>query len=185
MIDQVVERLAEDGDAELGHAGEVALGEPTRLVDLGEEDLLGRPFESTPLFDPALQATELDVGETPWKTPLQVEEEGLGLEPRVESEQFAQFRPDVLERVLPGPPGMRDSSLTGQRVGVAVLAYRLLVDAGLVGGLSQCVFSLDQLPQPPEQAIGDHPLLRSRESRKGTDYRGQGPGILMIAGREF
>jgi hypothetical protein len=32
-----------------------------------------------------------------------------------------------------------------------------LVDAGLVGGLSQSVFGLDQLPQPPEQAIGDHP----------------------------
>jgi hypothetical protein len=54
VIDHVVERLAEDGDAELGHAGEVTLGEPPRLVDLGEEDLLGRPFEGPPLFDPPL-----------------------------------------------------------------------------------------------------------------------------------
>jgi hypothetical protein len=36
-----------------------------------------------------------------------------------------------------------------------ILACRLLVDAGLVGGLSQGVFGLDQFPQPPEQAIGD------------------------------
>ena len=107
VIDQVVERLAEDGDAELGHAGEVALGEPTRLVDLGEEHLLGRPFEGPPLFDPPLQATELDVGEPPGKAALQVEEEGLGLEPRVEPQQVEEFGPDVLERVLPGPPGMR------------------------------------------------------------------------------
>ncbi len=70
VIDHVVERFAEDGDVELGHAGKVTLGEPTRLMDLGEEDLLGRPFESPPLFDPTLQATELDVGETSWKTPL-------------------------------------------------------------------------------------------------------------------
>jgi hypothetical protein len=158
VIDQVAERLAEDGDAEPGHAGEVALAEPTRLVDLREEHLLGRPFEGPPLLDPALQATELDVREASWKAPLQVEEESFGLEPRVEPEEFENFGPDVLERVLPGPPGMGDSPLSGERVGVAVLACRLLVDASLVGGLSQCVFGLDQLPQPPEQAIGNHPF---------------------------
>lgn len=54
VIDHVVERLAEDGDAELGHAGEVALGETSRLVDLGEEDLLGWPFEGSPEFDASL-----------------------------------------------------------------------------------------------------------------------------------
>jgi hypothetical protein len=64
VIDQVVERLTEDGDAEFGHAGEVALGEPPRLVDLREEDLLGRSFESPPLFDPPLQSPELDIGKT-------------------------------------------------------------------------------------------------------------------------
>jgi hypothetical protein len=158
VIDQVVERLAEDGDAELGHAGEVALGEPSRLMDLGEEDLLGRSFEDSPLFDPTLQATELDVGEAARKPPLQVEEEGLGLEPRVEPEQFQQFGPDILERVLPGPPGMRDSSLSGKRVGVAVLAGRLLVDLGPIGGVGERIFGLEQLPQPPELTIGDHPL---------------------------
>jgi hypothetical protein len=136
VIDQVVERLAEEGDAELGHAGEVTLGESPRLVDLREEHLPGRAFEGTPPFDPALQAPELDVGEPAGTAALQVEEEGLGLEPRVDPQQFAQFRPDILERVLPGPPGVRDSSLTGERVGVAVLACRLLVNASLIGGLS-------------------------------------------------
>ncbi len=158
VIDEVVEGLAEDGDAELGHAGEVALGEPTRFVDLGEEDLLGRPLEGTPPFDPTLQATELDVGEPTGKAALKVEEEGLGLEARVEPEQFQQFGPDVLERVLPGPPGVRDSSLTGEQVGVAVLACRLLVDLGPVGGVGERVFGLEQLPQPPELTIGDHPF---------------------------
>ena len=162
VVDQVVERLAGDGDAEVAHVGEVTLGEPPRLVDLCEEHLLGRPFEGAPLFDPPLQATELDVGEAARVAPLQVVEEGLGLEPRVEPELLDEFGPDVLERVLPGPPGVGDSPLTGERVGVAVLACRLLVDAGLVGGLGQCVFGLDQLPQPPEQAIGDHPFAPAR-----------------------
>lgn len=158
VIDEMVERLAEDGDAELGHAGEVALGEPPRLVDLCDEHLLGRPFEGTPAFDASLQATELDVGEPTGEAALQVEEEGLGLEPRVEPEQLEEFGPDVLERVLPGPPGVRDSTLTGERVGVAVLACRLLVEDGPIGGLGQCRFGPEQLPQPPELAIGDHPF---------------------------
>jgi hypothetical protein len=157
VVDQMVERLAGDGDAEIGHVGEVTLGEPARLVGLCEEHLLGRPFEGAPPLDPPLQATELDVGESARMAPSQVVEQGLGLKPRVEPELLDQFGPDLLERVLPGPPGVRDTPPTGERVGVTVLACRLLVDAGLVGGLSQCVFGLDQLPQPPEQTIGDHP----------------------------
>jgi hypothetical protein len=157
VIDQVVEGFAGDGDAESAHVSEIALGEPPRLVGLCEEHLPGRPFPGAPLLDPALQATELDIGETSRKAPLQVIEEGLGLEPRVEPELVEEFGPDILKRVLPCPPGAWDSPLTGEPIGVAVLACRLLVDAGLVGSLSQCVFGLDQLPQPPEQAIGDHP----------------------------
>jgi len=157
VIHQMIERLTGDRDAEFGHVSEITLGEPARLVGLREEHLLGRPFQGAPLFDPALQATELDVGEPPREAALQVVEERLGLEPGVEPELRDEFGPDVLERILPGPPGARDAPLTGQGVRVAVLACRFLVDAGLVGGLSQCVFGLDQLPQPPEQAIGNHP----------------------------
>jgi hypothetical protein len=158
VIDDVVERLAEDGDAELGHAGEVRFGEATRLVDLGEKHLLGRPFEGPPLFDPALQATELDVGESAREAALKVKEKGLGLEARVEPEPFQQFGPNVLERVLPGPPGVRDASLTGERVGVEVLAYRLLVESSPVGGVGKSGFGLEQLSQPPELTIGNHPF---------------------------
>ena len=189
VIDHVVERLAEDGDAELGHAGEVALREPARLMNLCEEHLLGWPFEGTPEFDPTLQAAELDVGEAARETALQVEEEGLGLEPRVEPEQFEEFGPDVLERVLPGPPGMRDSSLTGERIGVAVLACRLLIDFGPVSGVGECGFGLEQLPQPPELTIGDHPNAPVSREPKWDSLPGSGagnsncrwPGILIVA----
>ena len=189
VVDQVVERLAEDGDAEPGHAGEVALGEPAGFVDLGEEHLLGRPFEGPPEFDPALQAPELDVGKTTRESALEVEKEGLGLEARVEPEQFEQIGPDVLERVLPGPPGMGDSSLTGERVGVAVLAHRLLVEVGPIGGVGEGGFGLEQLPQPPELTIGDHPLAPVSREPKRDSLPGSGagksnrrlPGILIVA----
>jgi hypothetical protein len=176
VIDHVVERLAENGDAELGHAGEVRLGEPPRLVDLGKVDLLGWPFEGAPLFDPALQTAELNVGETPRKTPLQVEEKGLGLQPRVEPEHFKEIGPDILEWVLPGPPGVGNSPLTGERVGVAVLACRFLVDLGPVGGIGQCGFGLEQLPQPPELTIGDHPYAPVSREPKWDSLPGSGAG---------
>jgi len=157
VIDHVVESFAKDGDTELGHAGEITLGEPPRLVNLREEHFFGRPFEGAPLFDPPLQATELDVGKSTREASLQIDEESLGLEPRIEPELIDELVPDLPKRILPGPPGVLDLTLTGEQVGVAVLACRLLVNAGLVSGLSKCVFGLDQLPQPPELAIGDHP----------------------------
>jgi hypothetical protein len=157
VIDQMVERLAEDGDAELGHAGEVRFGEPPRLVKLCEKHLLGRPFEGSPLFDPSLQNAELDVGKATRESTLEVKEKGLGLESRVELEEFDKFGPDLLERVLPGPPGVRDASLTGEQVGVAVLAYRFLVELGSVSGVGLCGFGLKQVPQSPELTISDHP----------------------------
>ena len=83
VINQVVEGLAEDGDTELDHAREVALGEPARLVSQREEHLPGWPFEGPPLFDPPLQAGELDVGETAREPPLQIAEQRLGLEPAI------------------------------------------------------------------------------------------------------
>jgi hypothetical protein len=178
VIDQVAERLAEDGDAELGHASEVGLGEPTRLVNLSEEHLLGWPFEGPPEFDPPLQAPQLNVGEAAREAALEIEEKGLGLEPRIESEQFEEFGPDVLERVLPGPPGMRNSSLSGERVGVAVLACRLLIDFSPIGDHGECGFGLEQLPQPPELAIGDHPFAPVSKEPKWDS-------LPRVRGREF
>lgn len=158
VIDEVVERLAGEGDLELVHVGEVGGGEPPRLMGLREEHLFGGPFEAAPALDPSLQAPELDVGEAPWIAPLQVEKEGFGLESRVESKRFLEFGPDVLKRVFPGPPGAGRASLTGELVRVAVLACRLLVDPRLVGGVGQGRFGLEQHPQPPKLPIGEHPF---------------------------
>src|SRR3954468_16416713 len=74
-------------------------------VDLLEEDLLGRSLGGSPRLDLPLQGAELAVGEPAREAALEVLEEGLGLEPGLELQAVAEFRPDVLERVLPGPPG--------------------------------------------------------------------------------
>ena len=162
VIDQVIEGFAGDGDAEVAHMGEVALGEPSRFVSLSEEHLLGRAFERPPSFDPPLQGAKLHVGEPPRMAALQVEEEGIGLEPGIEAELGLELGPDVLERVLPCPPGVWGASLAGKQVRVTVLASGLLVDVRPVRGVGQSIFDLDQLPQPPELSVGDHPGVPAR-----------------------
>jgi hypothetical protein len=178
VVDQVVERYARNRDAQLGHVGEVRGAEPPRFVGLREEHLLGWPFEGPPQFDPPLEGPQLPVGVAAREAALQVQKEGLGLEAGVEPERLQEFGPDVLERVLPGPPGVGDAPLAGESVRVAVLACRLLVDARLVRGVGQGVFGLEQLPQPPELAIGEHPSAPSSVEPK----RDSLPGLR---GREF
>ncbi len=178
VVDQVVERLAGDGDAQLGHVREVRGPEPARFVVLCEEHLLGRSLGGPPVCEPPLEGPQLPVGVASREAASQVDEAGLGLEPRVEPEHLLELRPPVLERVLPGPPGVGDAPLGGEPNRVAVLACRLLVDARLVSGLGQRGFGLEQLPQPPELAIRDHPFAPSSREPKRDSLSG-------LRGREF
>src|SRR4029077_3311085 len=95
--------------------------ELARGVDLLEEDLLGRPLGDPPGLDLPLQGAELTVGEAAGAAALEILEEGPGLEPRVELQQGAEFGPDLLERILPGPPDPGGDGLTGQAVSMPVL----------------------------------------------------------------
>lgn len=106
-------------------------------------------IKDAPEFDPPLQTPQLDIRKPARETTLKVVEKGLGLKPRIEPEPFEKFSPNVLERILPSPPSVRDSTPTGKQVGVAVLACRLLVDLGPISGTSECGFGLKQLPRAP------------------------------------
>jgi hypothetical protein len=79
MVDHVGERSSVDSDAQVGAVGEVAGGQPTGAMELGEEDLLGGAVLGPPAFEPPLQGPQLPIGETAGEAPLQVGEEGLGL----------------------------------------------------------------------------------------------------------
>jgi hypothetical protein len=55
VVDQMLEQLAGDGHVQTRHVREVGSTQTTRLVDLREEDLLGRSVQGTPLLDVSLQ----------------------------------------------------------------------------------------------------------------------------------
>jgi hypothetical protein len=48
----------------------IAGPEPTGVMDLGEEDFLGRPVQAAPAFDLTLQGAKLTVGEAAWEAAL-------------------------------------------------------------------------------------------------------------------
>jgi hypothetical protein len=151
VVDQVLQGPAGDGHPQVGAVGEVAGSQPAGVVHLGEEHLPGRPLQGPPPLEPPLQGADLAVGEAAGEPPLQVGEERLGLQPRVEAEQLLQLRPDVREGVGPGTPvAVHASDLTGQPAEAAVLAGGLGVHAGPGRG------PLLGEPPPVEAAEGTH-----------------------------
>jgi hypothetical protein len=112
MINQVREGHARDGDAQRAAVGEIAGAQPPRLVNLGEEDFLGRAVQRPPLLDAPLQRSHLAVGEAAGVLPLQVLQQGLGLQAGVDRQQGFELGPDVGEGVGLGPPVMLHAYLT-------------------------------------------------------------------------
>ena len=184
MVDQVVEGLAVDGDFQLTAAGEVAGAEPAGVVDLVEEDLLVRAVRGAPGLDAPLQGADLAIGEAFGKTTLQVFEEGLDLQARVDLEFLDQFRPDVGEGVLArAPVSFHDSDLAGQPLKAAVLLSGLGVEAGLEGGQSFAVALIVELQELLDLLTTDHPeppcLGGSGQRPENAIFRGS----LIAAGR--
>ena len=137
VVDQVREGLPLEGHAQLVHVAEVGGAQAARLVGLGEEHLLGRPVLGLPLPHAPLQGAARPLPVALGILLLQPPQQGLGLQGRLALQQFFQARPDVGERVGPGPPGPGGAGLAGELVQVAVLACGLAVHACLHRRLGQ------------------------------------------------
>ncbi len=157
VVDQVGQRHAPDRDLQASDVSEVRGTQPTRLVDLSEEDFLGRPVQGAPLFDVPLQGAELSLGEATGVGALQPVKQGFGLQAGVKGQLFLDLRPDLGEGVGACSPGMLHAYLTGQLAEPAVLAGGLVVDAGFGGGLTFGQTLLIQASQPTDMQIGNHP----------------------------
>lgn len=107
VVDQVGERLALDGHAQLRHVREVRGAEPARRMLLGEEHLLGRPVCCPPLLNAALQGPELSVGEAAGMPTLHLLEQGLGFPAGCLFEQLDDFGPNIGERIFARSPVAR------------------------------------------------------------------------------
>ena len=122
VIDHVIKRFTGQRDVQVVHVREIGGSQLAGPMDLIEKDLLGWTLGGSPRFDLPLQGAELDVGKSAWEATLKVLEEGLGLEPGIEFQQVTRLGPNVLERILPGPPGSRGQRFTRQAISMPVLS---------------------------------------------------------------
>jgi hypothetical protein len=157
VVDQMRKRLTANGDLQTRRVREVRSPDSSRLVDLPEEDLLGRSVQRPPLLDVPLQGPQLPLGKTPRVLTLQPGEQRLGLQAGVERQLLLDPRPDVGEGVGPGSPGMFHAHLAGQLAKPPILPCRLVVDPGLGRGLALGQVQLIEAVQPTNVQIGNHP----------------------------
>jgi hypothetical protein len=153
----VRQRLTVDGDPQAGAVREVGRTQPTGMMHLGEEHFLGRSRQGPPLFDAPLQGPQLAIGEAAGVLALQPGEQRQGFQAGVEGQLLLDLGPDAGEGVGPRSPGMIHAYLAGQPAEPAILACRLVVDAGLGGGLSFGPTLLIETVQTLYVPIRDHP----------------------------
>jgi hypothetical protein len=142
VVDQVIERLAGDGDVQGVHLREVRRGQIASLVNLAEHDGLARTVEGSPLLHAAFEGAALRIEEPPRMFAAQPVEQRLGEQPRLGLETRLDRRPDRGERIGPGAVGPRLLPLVGephagQLALVAVVSGRLVVHACSPGRCGQ------------------------------------------------
>lgn len=158
--DEVVEQVGEgdacQGDGQVGAVGEVGGGQPSGVVDLGEEDLPGRPVLGPPALDAPLQRPQLAVRKATGVLPLQGLEEGFGLQARALTQLLLDPGPGPVEGVRARAPGVLHADLTGQPIQPPVFARRLAIQARLGGGQRQRHTLLQGLAQAQNLLVRDH-----------------------------
>jgi hypothetical protein len=166
VIDQVVERNAVDGHAQVGAMGEVAGTKSSGVMNLGEEDLLGGALQGAPLPAAPLQGPQLAVSKATRETPLQVGKDGLGLQSGVELKQLLDLGPDLGEGISSSPPvPVHAFDLAGELAEPAILAGALGVHAGLEGSPFFGSPLLLQTTELPHLRIGEHRVPPCQEAR--------------------
>jgi hypothetical protein len=156
VVDHVPERLPLDGHAQVVHVREIRRRQPARLMHLREEHFLGRPRRGPPAPHLPLQRPHLPVGEPARVTPLQLPEDRLGLQTRLLSQQDANLRPDLGERIDPGRPVVRPGQRAGQLLPPPILACRLVVHVRPRRRHAQPLAGRQQPPQLPYLFVRDH-----------------------------
>ncbi len=156
VVHQVRKRRTGDRHAQLGAVREVRGTQPSGLVNLGEEHLLGGTVLGPPPLDPPLQGPQLPLGEATRVLPLQGLEKSLGLQARSQGQLFLDPGPDVGKGIESCPPGVVHTHLAGQSLEPPVLAGGLVGHAGLARRLLLGESLESEAAKGADLLIGNH-----------------------------
>jgi hypothetical protein len=130
MIDHVHERTSVDRHSKVGTVREIAGRQPTGMMHLGEEDLLGWSALGPPSLDPPLQGPQLTVRKAAREAPLQIGKKRLRFQSRADLQLRFEFGPNRGEKIRTRSPiPVHDRDLAGQLAEPAIPARRLGIHA--------------------------------------------------------
>ena len=179
MIQQVVKRLAVDGDSQRVHVGEVRRPQTARLMYLGKHHRLVRAVQSTPVADAAFEGPSLRVGKLTRIALLEPGEKGECPQPRFGFQAGLDLGPDLGERVRPGSPRAWRSALGGQAFPIAIFTCRLLIHASLPCRHREARVARQQPPQLSHLSVRNHRNLHENQELRFWP-KGRQPGILIV-----
>jgi len=180
VIQQVVERLAVDRDAQRVHVGEVRCPQPARVMHLRKDDLLVGAMQPTPVPHPPLECPPLRVREPAGIALLQPGEQSERPQSRLPLESGLNLRPDLKERVRPCSPIARSGVLRRQSPGIPILPSRFLIHASSPCRQGQTITAFQQPPQLPHESIREHRNLHVNRKLRLLPHRPR-TGIPIVA----
>jgi hypothetical protein len=163
VIQQVVERLAIDGDSQRVHVGEVRRPQPAGLMHLGKHDRLMGAVQTTPVADATLEGPPLRVGKPTRMALLEPGEKSERPQPGFGFQTSLDLGPDLAERVRPGSPTAWRSALGGQAIPIAILTSRLLIHSSPPCRHGEAHVARQKPPQLSRLSIRDHRNLHENQ----------------------
>ena len=180
VIQQMVERLAVDGDPQRIHVREVRSPQPARGMHLRKDDLLVGTMQAAPIADSPLEGPPLRLGESAGIALLQPAEERERPQPRFGLQAGLDFRPDLDKRVRPRSPIAWRLAVGGEPLSIAILSSRFLIHARSPCRQPEPIPLGKQPPQLSHLSIRDHRNLRENKELRLSSHC-QNPGILIVA----
>jgi len=157
MVDQVIEQLTSNGDAQGIHVCEIGGSQVAGPMHLTEDDWLPRPVAGSPLPDAAFEGATLRIGKLTRVLLTQPVKECLGQEFGLGLELGFHLGPDCGKRIGPGAVGAGPLlTHAGQRGILTVMAGRLLRHPCPPGRIGQRPSLIEQKTQLAYLAIRDH-----------------------------
>jgi hypothetical protein len=157
VVDQVIEWLPVDGDAEGIHVREIGGGEVASLMHLSEDGELAGSVASSPLPDAAFKRAAVGIEELAGVLLAEPVKECFGQELRFGLEFHFDLGPHCRKRIDPCTIGARSLlANAGERRMFAVMAGRLLGHPCPPGRIGQRCSLIEQETQLANLAIRDH-----------------------------
>jgi hypothetical protein len=124
VVQHMRQRLTLDGHTQLVHVREVRRAQPARFMHLTEKHFLGRTMLGLPLPYPPFYSAAMPLPVLVRIATLQPFHQRLGLQTSLTLQQPRQRRPNIKQRIRPGPPRVWNRCFAGQLAQVAILACR-------------------------------------------------------------